>query len=132
METSAQPALLRSLIQRQSTSSLFKRGLIEQVRHYVDLATHFAERQIRTAGKRKSTLVFAVNVAHVRALTKTFQLAGIDARYLYSGTPSVERVAVIDAFKAGEFPVLLNCGKAAQSTSIQASLHVFLAIAQLS
>lgn len=65
----------------------------------------------RTADKRKSTLVFAVNVAHVRALTKTFQSAGIDARYLVSGTPSAERVASIDAFKAGEFPVLLNCGK---------------------
>lgn len=64
-----------------------------------------------TAGKRKSTLVFAVNIAHVRALTKTFQLAGIDARYIFSGTPSGERVALIDAFKAGEFPVLLNCGK---------------------
>lgn len=66
---------------------------------------------MRTASTRKSTLIFAVNVAHVRALTKTFQLTGIDARYLYSGTPSAERIALIDAFKAGEYPVLLNCGK---------------------
>lgn len=72
----------------------------------------------RAACKRKSTIVFAVNVAHVRALTKTFQLAGIDARYLFSGTPSAERVATIDAFKAGEFPVLLNCALLTEGTDI--------------
>lgn len=72
----------------------------------------------RAASKRKSTLVFAVNVAHVRALTKTFQLAGIDARYLYAGTPSAERVASIDAFKSGEFPVLLNCALLTEGTDI--------------
>lgn len=72
----------------------------------------------RAAGKRKSTLVFAVNVAHVRALTKTFQSAGIDARYLFSGTPTAERVAFIDAFKAGEFPVLLNCALLTEGTDI--------------
>ncbi|KAF8272905.1 P-loop containing nucleoside triphosphate hydrolase protein [Lactarius quietus] len=72
----------------------------------------------RAAGKRKSTLVFAINVAHVRALTKTFQLVGIDARYLYAGTPSAERVALIDGFKAGEFPVLLNCALLTEGTDI--------------
>ncbi|KAI9445021.1 P-loop containing nucleoside triphosphate hydrolase protein [Lactarius indigo] len=72
----------------------------------------------RAASKRKSTLVFAVNVAHVRALTKTFQLAGIDARYLYAGTPSAERIASIDAFKSGEFPVLLNCALLTEGTDI--------------
>ncbi|KAH9065966.1 P-loop containing nucleoside triphosphate hydrolase protein [Lactarius vividus] len=72
----------------------------------------------RAASKRKSTLVFAVNVAHVRALTKTFRLAGIDARYLYAATPSAERVASIDAFKSGEFPVLLNCALLTEGTDI--------------
>lgn len=66
--------------------------------------------RIRVASDRKSTIVFAVNVAHVRELTRTFQSAGVDARYLYAGTPIPERNALIDGFKAGAFPVLINCG----------------------
>ncbi|KAJ7630892.1 P-loop containing nucleoside triphosphate hydrolase protein [Roridomyces roridus] len=58
---------------------------------------------------RKSTLVFCVNVAHVEALTSTFRGFGIDARYVYSGTPVDERRALIASFKAGQFPVLINC-----------------------
>ncbi|KDQ63526.1 hypothetical protein JAAARDRAFT_120193 [Jaapia argillacea MUCL 33604] len=61
------------------------------------------------AATRRSTLVFCVNLAHVRELTRTFRDAGIDARYLYSGTPAAERKALVDSFKAGQFPVLVNC-----------------------
>jgi ATP-dependent helicase IRC3 len=66
--------------------------------------------RICVASDRKSTIVFAVNVAHVRELTQTFQSAGVDARYIYAGTPIAERNALIDGFKAGAFPVLVNCG----------------------
>ena len=59
---------------------------------------------------RKSTLVFCVNLAHVRELTSTFRAAGVDARYVYAGTPAAERTALVSAFKAGAYPVLLNCG----------------------
>ncbi|KAJ7706233.1 P-loop containing nucleoside triphosphate hydrolase protein [Mycena rosella] len=61
------------------------------------------------AGTRKSTLVFGVSVAHVEALTQTFRSFGIDARYIYSGTPANERRALIASFKAGQYPVLINC-----------------------
>ncbi|KAG2350305.1 P-loop containing nucleoside triphosphate hydrolase protein [Suillus weaverae] len=61
------------------------------------------------ARQRQSTLVFCVNIAHIRALTKAFQDFGIDARYLHSGTPAAERHALVTAFKAGEYPVLVNC-----------------------
>jgi ATP-dependent helicase IRC3 len=61
------------------------------------------------AATRKSTLVFCVNLAHVRELTKTFRGYGIDARYVYSGTPVAERKALISSFKEGVFPVLINC-----------------------
>ncbi|KII93736.1 hypothetical protein PLICRDRAFT_694856 [Plicaturopsis crispa FD-325 SS-3] len=61
------------------------------------------------AASRKSTLVFCVNIAHVRALTNTFREFGIDARYLFSGTPAAERRALVSAFKDGQFPVLVNC-----------------------
>ncbi|KAK7468850.1 putative ATP-dependent helicase IRC3 [Stygiomarasmius scandens] len=63
----------------------------------------------RAASERKSTLVFCVNVAHVEALTQVFRGFGIDARYVYSKTPAAERKALVAAFKAGQFPVLLNC-----------------------
>lgn len=72
----------------------------------------------RADGDRKSTVVFAVNVAHVRELTKTFQSAGVDARYMYAGTPIPERNALIDGFKAGAFPVLINCALLTEGTDI--------------
>ncbi|KAH9982668.1 P-loop containing nucleoside triphosphate hydrolase protein [Lactifluus volemus] len=72
----------------------------------------------RAARDRKSTVVFAVTVAHVRALTETFRSAGIDARYLYARTPIVERNALIEDFKAGRFPVLLNCALLTEGTDI--------------
>ncbi|KAH7883536.1 P-loop containing nucleoside triphosphate hydrolase protein [Phlebopus sp. FC_14] len=58
---------------------------------------------------RKSTLVFCVNLAHVRQLTKVFREFGVDARYLASGTPANERSSLIADFKAGKYPVLVNC-----------------------
>jgi len=64
----------------------------------------------RGADNRKSTLVFCVNLSHVRALTQTFRDAGIDARYVHSKTPAAERKLSVEGFKAGEYPVLVNCG----------------------
>lgn len=63
----------------------------------------------KTAG-RKSTLVFCVNLAHVRDLTDEFRAAGVNAAYVYSGTPAAERKALISSFMRGEIAVLLNCG----------------------
>ncbi|KAG6885580.1 hypothetical protein C0993_012582 [Termitomyces sp. T159_Od127] len=64
---------------------------------------------IDRAATRKSTLVFCVNISHVVALTKTFREHGIDARYVYAKTPVMERQALIASFRAGQFPVLINC-----------------------
>lgn len=60
---------------------------------------------------RKSTLIFCVNLSHVSRVTAAFRAAGIDARYLHSLTPAAERKALVAAFKAGEYPVLVNCGE---------------------
>ena len=62
------------------------------------------------ADNRKSTLVFCVNLSHVRELTQTFRDSGIDARYVHSKTPAAERKLLVEGFKAGEYPVLVNCG----------------------
>lgn len=61
------------------------------------------------AGDRKSTLVFCVNRDHVRRLTQTFRDFGIEAHYVHAGTPPQERQALITDFKAGLYPVLVNC-----------------------
>ncbi|KAG6381131.1 P-loop containing nucleoside triphosphate hydrolase protein [Boletus reticuloceps] len=63
----------------------------------------------RASSERKSTLVFCVNLAHVGQLTKTFREFGIDARQLHSNTPAIERRTLITEFKAGCYPVLVNC-----------------------
>ncbi|KAE9408139.1 P-loop containing nucleoside triphosphate hydrolase protein [Gymnopus androsaceus JB14] len=62
------------------------------------------------AANRRSTLVFCVNIAHVRNLTQVFRGFGIDARYVYSKTPVAERKALIASFKAGQFSTILTEG----------------------
>jgi len=63
----------------------------------------------RVSSDRKSTLVFCVNLAHVRQLTKAFREFAIDAHQLHSNTPANERRTLITEFKAGRYPVLINC-----------------------
>ncbi|KAI0489728.1 P-loop containing nucleoside triphosphate hydrolase protein [Xylaria cf. heliscus] len=71
----------------------------------------------RAAG-RKSTLVFCVDLAHVADLTRAFRQHGIDARFVTGDTAKVERSDRLDAFKRGEFPVLVNCGVFTEGTDI--------------
>ncbi|KAG6814073.1 hypothetical protein H0H92_003120 [Tricholoma furcatifolium] len=73
---------------------------------------------IDRAAMRKSTLVFCVNIPHVVALTQTFRNHGIDARYVYAGTPMAERKALVASFKEGQFPVLINCAILTEGTDI--------------
>ncbi|KAI5479248.1 hypothetical protein MNV49_003942 [Pseudohyphozyma bogoriensis] len=61
------------------------------------------------AQDRRSTLVFAVNIAHVISLTNAFREAGIDARLMHNETPKDERRELLRAFRNFEFPVLINC-----------------------
>lgn len=65
----------------------------------------------RAARERRSTLIFAVNIQHVKDLTQTFREAGVDARYLHGGTPLAERRQLLQDFRSSNFPVLVNCGK---------------------
>ncbi|KAJ3479603.1 hypothetical protein NLI96_g8938 [Meripilus lineatus] len=80
------------------------------------------------ASTRRSTLVFCVNLAHVRDLTNTFRAAGIDARYIYSGTPASERAALVSGFRQGQFPVLVNCGMSNPCPVVSRDLTVRQAI----
>ena len=71
----------------------------------------------RAAG-RKSTLVFCVDLDHVTDLTATFRNHGIDAKFVTGDTPKQIRVERLDAFRNGEYPVLLNCGVFTEGTDI--------------
>ncbi|GKT50182.1 putative mitochondrial carnitine O-acetyltransferase [Colletotrichum spaethianum] len=70
------------------------------------------------ASDRKSTLVFCVDLAHVAGLTQTFRKHGYDARFVTGDTPKIERSEILEAFRNGEFPVLVNCGVFTEGTDI--------------
>lgn len=70
------------------------------------------------ASDRKSTLVFCVDLAHVSGLTRKFREYGYDARFVTGETPKVERSEILEAFKSGQFPVLVNCGVFTEGTDI--------------
>ncbi|KAK6063330.1 DEAD/DEAH box helicase [Seiridium cupressi] len=70
------------------------------------------------AAGRVSTLVFCVDLSHVAGLTQAFRNHGIDARFVTGDTPKVERSELLEAFKAGKFPVLVNCGVFTEGTDI--------------
>ena len=76
----------------------------------------------RSTDNRKSTLVFCVNLSHVRELTQTFRDAGIDARHVHSKTSAAERRLLIEDFKAGKYPVLVNCGSLSLTPVASANL----------
>ena len=70
------------------------------------------------AEKRKSTIVFCVDLTHLGGLTQMFRKHGIDARYVTGDTPKQIRSERLDAFKNLEYPVLLNCGVFTEGTDI--------------
>lgn len=72
----------------------------------------------RAAADRRSTLVFCVDLGHVSALTNAFRERGVDARWISSETASAERQELVEAFKRGEYPVLVNCEILTEGTDI--------------
>ncbi|KAF2450393.1 P-loop containing nucleoside triphosphate hydrolase protein [Karstenula rhodostoma CBS 690.94] len=67
---------------------------------------------------RNSTIVFCVDLSHVSNLTAKFRHYGIAAEFVTGDTPSKIRSARVDAFRRGDFPVLLNCGVFTEGTDI--------------
>ncbi len=70
------------------------------------------------ANERKSTIVFCVDLEHVRGLTTMFRKHGVDARFVTGDTPRRVRSERLDAFKSQEYPVLINCGVFTEGTDI--------------
>lgn len=74
--------------------------------------------RLSRASDRKSTIVFCVDLAHVASLAAAFRQHGIDARFVTSDTHPQVRQERLRDFRAGEFPVLLNCGIFTEGTDI--------------
>lgn len=104
------PTSLASIINTETMNSLVVKTWLDKSGVPVPRLNNCTLLCSRGAGDRKSTLVFCVNLSHVRNLTQTFRDAGIDARYVNSKTPAAERKLMIEGFKSGEYPVLVNCG----------------------
>lgn len=76
------------------------------------------EAWLSRAQDRKSTLVFCVDIDHVKSLTDKFRSYGIDARYITAQTPKDIRSKSLDEFKNQQYPVLVNCGLFTEGTDI--------------
>jgi ATP-dependent helicase IRC3 len=70
------------------------------------------------APERRSTIVFCVDLSHVTNLTAKFRHYGVDAQFVTGDTPSKIRSARVEAFRRGEFSILLNCGVFTEGTDI--------------
>jgi ATP-dependent helicase IRC3 len=70
----------------------------------------------RKLATRKSTVVFAVDIAHLETLTEVFRKYGYDARGLSSKTSDDERAQLLRDFRDRKFPIIVNCGILTEGT----------------
>ncbi|CAO3617739.1 unnamed protein product [Cunninghamella echinulata] len=71
-----------------------------------------------TVKQRNATLVFAVDIAHTIDLCNHFRQYGYHAEYITSNTPTMTRYDILQRFRNGEFPILVNCGILTEGTDI--------------
>ena len=102
----------------KSTGGDFQAGALSRAVNNDEINDLTVRAWLSKAGARKSTLVFCVDLAHVASLTATFRQHGLDARFVTSDTHRQTRSERLEAFKNGEFPVLLNCGIFTEGTDI--------------
>ncbi|KAJ9636897.1 putative ATP-dependent helicase IRC3 [Coniosporium tulheliwenetii] len=96
----------------------FQTGALSRAVNTPEINTLTVQAWMARAAGRKSTLVFCVDLNHLSHLTGTFRHFGIDARFVTGDTRQTVRSETLDAFKNGEFPVLLNCGVFTEGTDI--------------
>ena len=71
-----------------------------------DIVSHWRE----YSGENRQTLVFAVNVAHSKALRDAFRAAGVNCEHIDGYDKDLAaRQAKIKAFREGRIKVLVNC-----------------------
>ncbi|WWC98924.1 hypothetical protein V866_005818 [Kwoniella sp. B9012] len=67
---------------------------------------------------RRSTLAFCVNRQHIEDLVQAFKDEGVDARGISGYTKLEERKKLVEDFRKGVFPVLVNCRLMTEGTNI--------------
>ncbi|KAG0325180.1 hypothetical protein BGZ99_000957 [Dissophora globulifera] len=75
---------------------------------------------LKEGGNRKSTIVFAADISHVKELTQVFQEQGVDARAITSLNTEAESLQLIRDFRERKFPVIVNCSILTEGTDIPA------------
>ncbi|KAJ3362843.1 hypothetical protein GGF32_005244 [Allomyces javanicus] len=86
------------------------------VRSWLQVSSY--DRTTDQATKRRSTLVFATDIEHVEGLADAFCKTGAEAHALHSKISPELRDSLIQRFRRGEFPVLINCGILTEGTDI--------------
>jgi ATP-dependent helicase IRC3 len=66
------------------------------------------EAYIERARNRK-TVAFCTNVSHARNLAAAFKRQGIASEAIHGGTPTSERLGILERFNCGYIEVLTNC-----------------------
>lgn len=103
-----------------STSMDFKLDSLSQVMNTKEvtniiLKSYMAKRQ---ENNLRSTLLFGVDVKHVKSLHEAFLKNNINTRYVTAQTKESERDFIIQEFKEGKIEVLMNCGIFTEGTDI--------------
>lgn len=74
-----------------------------------EFVSHVVETYHQQVASRRSTLIFCINKAMVRATTQAFLQEGIIAEAIDGNTRSDKRASIVADFNAGKFKVLVNC-----------------------
>ncbi|KAL2036537.1 hypothetical protein N7G274_010722 [Stereocaulon virgatum] len=103
---------------RKAPTGDFQTGDLSKAVNTADTNEITVRAWMSRAANRHSTLVFCVDLDHVSDLTASFREIGVDAKFITGNTPKQVRSERLDAFRNGEFPVLLNCGVFTEGTDI--------------
>eukprot|EP00038_Savillea_parva_P011211 m.195928 g.195928 ORF g.195928 m.195928 type:complete len:694 (-) comp19657_c0_seq1:157-2238(-) len=76
---------------------------------------------------RRSTLVFCVDTEHIRTLQAAFRAQGVEAYAVDGKTPTDERAVILERFREGTIPVLLNCAVYTEGTDIPTTDCIIMA-----
>ena len=77
--------------------------------------------------QRKSTLIFAVDIAHINELITEFANKNVIAKGISSKTHAQERKSILQEFRDGSLLVLINCGILTEGVDIPRIDCLFLA-----
>lgn len=76
---------------------------------------------------RERTVLFGTSMKHLKDINDKFAEMGVDSRIIHAKMKKKDRQALIDAFSAGEFPVMLNCQILTEGTDIPAIDQIIIA-----